>query len=57
MTWADFNLICFATGFGFSFFFPSCWEAHAPDDSSAAFHGHPGGAHSPPAIVSPRPEQ
>jgi hypothetical protein len=49
MTWADFYLICFATGFGFSFLSfvlggSRTGRIHLPHS-----HGHAGGAHLPPA--------
>ncbi len=55
MTWADFYLICFATGFGFSFFSFVLGGSRTGRFHLPHFHGHPGGAHSPPAHGQPTP--
>ena len=49
MTWADFYLICFATGFGFSFFSFVLGGSRTGRFHLPHFHGHAGGAHLPPA--------
>jgi hypothetical protein len=55
MTWADFYLVCFATGFGFSFFSFVLGGSRTGRFHLPHFHGHPGGAHSPPAHGQPTP--
>lgn len=49
MTWADFYLICFATGFGFSFLSFVLGGSRGGRFHLPHFHGHAGGAHFPPA--------
>ena len=49
MTWADFYLICFATGFGFSFLSFVLGGSRTGRFHLPHFQGHAGGAHFPPA--------
>ena len=51
MTWADFYLICFATGFGFSFLSFVMGGSRTGRFHLPHFHGHAGGAHFPPAAT------
>ena len=53
MTWADFYLICFATGFGFSFLSFVLGGSRSGRFHLPHFHGHAGGAHFPPAHGRP----
>jgi len=55
MTWADFYLICFATGFGFSFLSFVLGGSGSGRFHLPHFHGHAGGAHFPPAHGRPLP--
>jgi len=55
MTWADFYLICFATGFGFSFLSFVLGGSRSGRFHLPHFHGHAGGAHFPPAHGQPMP--
>ena len=55
MTWADFYLICFATGFGFSFLSFVLGGSRSGRFHLWHFHGHAGGAHFPPAHGRPMP--
>jgi hypothetical protein len=49
MTWTDFYLICFASGFGFSFLSFLLGGSRTGRFHLPHFHGHAGGAHFPPA--------
>ena len=49
MTWADFYLICFAAGFGFSFLSFVLGGTRTGRFHLPHFHGHAGDAHFPPA--------
>jgi hypothetical protein len=51
MTWADCYLICFATGFGFSFLSFVMGGSHTGRFHVPHFHGHAGSAHLPPAAT------